>query len=435
MTPPKVHTAEEIIGYLEHQSHILLDARPVAAYNGWRLKGEARGGHIAGAKCFPLEWTNYKGWPELLRSKGVTSGKNIVVYGYGPEDTRAMAEQLAAEGYGQVSVFERFLDWSKNPDYPLDHLARYRQLVYPEWVQSLISGRKPPTYDNDKYVICHCSYRYRGDYESGHIPGSIHLDTERLESSKTWNRHSPQELEKALVDHGIDSDTTVILYGRFAHPNNEDEYPGRLAGHLAAMRCAQLMIYAGVKDVRVLNGGMKTWLAAGYETTTDEGKIYPANEFGADIPVNPELIVDLPEAKELLASDDGELVSIRSWEEFIGNVSGYNYIEKAGRIPGAIFGDCGSDAYHMENYRNIDHTMREYHEIADIWKSNGIVPDKHIAFYCGTGWRGSEAFLNAYFMGWPRVSVYDGGWLEWSSDPDNPVETGEPENQSPVWQR
>jgi len=30
-------------------------------------------------------------------------------------------------------------------------------------------------------------------------------------------------------------------------------------------------------------------------------------------------------------------------------------------------------------------------------------------------------------MGWPRVSVYDGGWFEWSNDPENPFETGVPE--------
>jgi thiosulfate/3-mercaptopyruvate sulfurtransferase len=29
-------------------------------------------------------------------------------------------------------------------------------------------------------------------------------------------------------------------------------------------------------------------------------------------------------------------------------------------------------------------------------------------------------------MGWPRVSVYDGGWFEWSNDPENPFETGVP---------
>jgi len=31
-------------------------------------------------------------------------------------------------------------------------------------------------------------------------------------------------------------------------------------------------------------------------------------------------------------------------------------------------------------------------------------------------------------MGWPRVSVFDGGWFEWSNDPKNPFETGEPVN-------
>ncbi|MFP4622653.1 MAG: sulfurtransferase, partial [Gemmatimonadota bacterium] len=109
-----------------------------------------------------------------------------------------------------------------------------------------------------------------------------------------------------------------------------------------------------------------------------------------------------------------------------GEVSGYNYIEKTGRIPGSVFGNCGSDAYHMENYRNLDHTTREFGEIEEIWRDAGVTADKHNAFYCGTGWRGSEAFFNAWLLGWPRVSVFDGGWFEWSGDPANPIETGEP---------
>jgi 3-mercaptopyruvate sulfurtransferase SseA len=80
----------------------------------------------------------------------------------------------------------------------------------------------------------------------------------------------------------------------------------------------------------------------------------------------------------------------------------------------------------MENYRNLDHTCKEYHEVEKEWKKSGIVPSKHNAFYCGTGWRGSEAWLNAYLMDWPRVSVFDGGWFEWSNDPSNPIERGIP---------
>jgi thiosulfate/3-mercaptopyruvate sulfurtransferase len=147
------------------------------------------------------------------------------------------------------------------------------------------------------------------------------------------------------------------------------------------------------------------------------------------IPQRPDFIVDIDVAKDLIASPDGVLVSIRSWEEFLGNVSGYNYIGPRGRIAGAVWGNCGTDAYHMQHYRSLDNTMRDYHEIATNWREVGITPEKRVAFYCGTGWRASETFFYAYLMGWERVAVYDGGWLEWSSDPANPIEIGEPERK------
>jgi thiosulfate/3-mercaptopyruvate sulfurtransferase len=190
------------------------------------------------------------------------------------------------------------------------------------------------------------------------------------------------------------------------------------------MRCAFIMLYAGVEDVRILNGGLQSWLDSGFEITTVPSKNEKVS-FGIDIPQKPEIAVDLEEAKEILASPDKNLVSVRSWREHIGEVSGYNYIEKKGRIPGAVFGDCGTDAYHMENYRNLDHTMREYQEVAAKWEKIGVTPDKRNAFYCGTGWRGSEAFLNAWLMGWDKAAVYDGGWFEWSNN-NLPFETGVP---------
>src|SRR5262245_33237817 len=54
-------------------------------------------------------------------------------------------------------------------------------------------------------------------------------------------------------------------------------------------------------------------------------------------------------------------------------------------------------------------------------------PDKRVAFYCGTGWRASEAFFYAYLMGWPTIAVYDGGWWAWVQDPANPIAVGAPQ--------
>jgi thiosulfate/3-mercaptopyruvate sulfurtransferase len=308
----------------------------------------------------------------------------------------------------------------------MEKLERYRQLVPAEWVKTLVDGGVPPEHDGNHTVICHAHYRNRDAYLSGHIPGAIDIDTLALEAPETWNRRSPAELKHALEQHGITADTTVILYGKFMWPDNEDEFPGSAAGHIGAIRCAMIMMYAGVKDVRVLNGGFLSWEDAGFTVSKEDHPKVAVDDFGAPIPGNPQLIVDVPEAKEMLKSESAELVCVRSWPEYIGEVSGYNYIEKTGRIPGAVFGNCGSDAYHMENYRNPDHTTREPREIVEIWKEVEITPDKHLAFYCGTGWRGSEAFYHAWLMAWPRVSVFDGGWFEWSNDPNNPYETGVP---------
>jgi 3-mercaptopyruvate sulfurtransferase SseA len=423
----KEFSTAELKNLVENTNAKIIDVRRVEAYNGWKLHNEPRGGHIKGAKSVASAWANYIDWIEIVRSKNILPQHKIVVYGYSPEETGKVVKTFLNAGYSDVNVYNGFVDeWSSNDELPMERLERFGQLVYPEWVQTLISGGTPPLYTNHKFVICHVHYRNRDAYVSGHIPGAIDMDTLALESPETWNRRSPEELKEALLNHGITADTTVVLYGKFMFPDNDDPFPGSAAGHLGAMRCAFIMMYAGVKDIRILNGGFQSWSDAGCEVSTDDIPKVRAHNFGAEIPAHPEYAVDLPEAKELLKSKRGDLICVRSWSEYIGEVSGYNYIEKKGRIPGAIFSNCGSDAYHMENYCNLDHTTREYHEIAENWYNSGIDREKHNAFYCGTGWRGSEAFLNAWLMGWPRVSVYDGGWFEWSNDPNNPVETGIP---------
>jgi len=428
---PRLSTQELRSRIGDGRTHIV-DVRPIDAYNGWRLRGEARGGHIAGARTLPFKWSRYLDWIEIVRSKGVRPDEAIVVYGYDPDEAERVGSMFRRAGYPRVSVYLDFIEeWCTDPELPMDHLARHAHLVPPEWLNETLAGRGGSEHPAARFVLCHTHYRNRQDYEEGHIPGALSLDTLALESPRDWNRRSPGEVRNALQGLGITATTTVVLYGRFSFPDNSDPFPGSSAGQLAAFRCAFIMLWAGVGDVRILNGGLQSWTDAGFATTTEEAPAVPVEDFGADVPGAPDLAVDLPEAKAILASPDANLISVRSWPEYIGEVSGYNYIEKKGRIPGSVWGDCGSDAYHMENYRNLDHTSREYGEIEAAWRKLGITPEKRNAFYCGTGWRGSEAFFNAWLLGWPGASVFDGGWLEWSRDEDNPVETGIPDPETP----
>jgi len=52
-----------------------------------------------------------------------------------------------------------------------------------------------------------------------------------------------------------------------------------------------------------------------------------------------------------------------------------DYLE--GHIPEAIFGNCGTDAYLIENYRNPDFTMRAFNKVSANWAEAGVVPEKH----------------------------------------------------------
>ncbi len=423
---PKHISTEELLRQLKNPALQLIDVRPADAYNGWRLHNEPRGGHIQGARSLPAKWTNYIDWIEIVRLKNIAHQNSLILYGYNDLETAKAANLFIRSGYPDVRVYHSFVDeWAADENCPMDKMANYRHLVSAQWLQELLSSGTAPEHDNDKYVLCHAFYRNREAYEEGHIPGAVDLDTNSLESPETWNRRSPEEIKEALENLGITSETTVVLYGRFSNPDVNDPFPGSSAGHLGAFRCAFIMMYAGVRDVRMLNGGLQAWTDEGFKVSTEDTVKHPVPEFGAVIPACPKFAVDIREARDILKSDNKNLVSVRSWSEYIGEISGYNYIQKKGRIPGSVFGNCGSDAYHMENYRNLDHTTREYHEIENMWAEVGITPDKHNAFYCGTGWRGSEAFFNAWLMGCPHVSVFDGGWFEWSNN-NNPCETGLP---------
>src|SRR5438034_1869183 len=86
----------------------IVDVRPLAAYNGWRLRGEARGGHIPGAVSFPIAWLESVEPAEvqkLLGVKGVLGRGTIVVYGYGAADGRALRTRLEELGESDVRLY------------------------------------------------------------------------------------------------------------------------------------------------------------------------------------------------------------------------------------------------------------------------------------------------------------------------------------------
>jgi thiosulfate/3-mercaptopyruvate sulfurtransferase len=418
----------------------LIDARTIEEFNGWQLHGEPRGGHIPGAiniNSLSLYHTDktmrqYKDLKTLLESRGVTTDKEVVSYCTGGRRGGTVYFTLRLMGYPRCSNYDGSIqEWSKDPSLPMEKLARYEKLVYPAWVKDLIDGKTPPAYRGKKYIIL--EVRYTGfsisqmitRKENGCIPGALSIDPSYVEhgtdTSKYYPAYTgpndakllvPERLQDALASLGITKDTTVVIYGN-----------GKIIPMIAS-RVAWALLYAGVDDVRVLNGGFTAWANAGYPVAAKPSDPAPVKEFGAKVPLHPEFYATTDYVRSVSTGQNRSaiLLDVRKVDEFEGKTNPYPFFTRKGRVPGAVWqGDWDT----LVN--TTDDTFRSYPEVRQRWKDLGVTPDKEPIFYCGTGWRSTLGFFQAYLMGYTRMRNYDGSFYVWSADEKNQVAHGKQE--------
>lgn len=392
-------STDELVLKLDDTNVAILDTRSEDSYNGWILHNEARSGHIKNAKPFPLLWT------KLLdkNSKVINDLKNkkeIILYGADKNDTKKVYDFLENNGLKKIDIYENGIsEYSKNSSLPMENLPRYEKLVPASYIKTLLDKK-------EDFKLFEVSWGKGKEYKKAHIPSSVHINTDEVESGPIWNYKSKDDLHKFVLNYGISKNSKVILYG---------------ADTMAASRVAIALMAAGVEDVRLLNGGFKAWIDSGYETEEGNIEAKVISSFGGNFFTNSDLIKSTKDAENMLNNKNASLISIRSKDEFIGKTSGYSYIKPIGHIKNAIWGDSGSDAYHLENYRSVSNKMLNATDLKKFWKDLGIDTNKHLSFYCGTGWRGTEVLFYAYVMGLDNTSLYDGGWLEWSLDKNRAV--------------
>lgn len=144
----------------------------------------------------------------------------------------------------------------------------------------------------ENYKIFEVSWGAESDsstYADGHIPGAIHFDTEQVECEPYWNLCDADVLEKALLGMGIIKDTTAIFYG---DPNGE------------VARVAYACVYAGVENVKVVNGGIDAWKNAGYDMEKDSNE---AKMSGLEKQVDIHILTE-QENQKVLFGDTAEVI-------------------------------------------------------------------------------------------------------------------------------
>jgi thiosulfate/3-mercaptopyruvate sulfurtransferase len=244
-------------------------------------------------------------------------------------------------------------------------------------------------------------------YDEGHIQNAV---------GWAWNTQlcdtvrrdiiPKDQFEKLMADSGIGNDTMVVLYG----DNNN---------WFAAWALWQLKIY-GHKDVRLMNGGRKKWVAEGRELTTDAPKVAKASykASGPDYSIRS----FLPDVQKATAGKSVELVDVRSPDEFSGKILSPPGLpetcQRGGHIPGA-------SSIPWAKACNDDGTFKNYDELKSLYEAAGISGKKPVIAYCRIGERSSHSwFVLKYLLGLKDVTNYDGSWTEWGNLVGAPVEKG-----------
>lgn len=242
-------------------------------------------------------------------------------------------------------------------------------------------------------------------YDEGHIPGAAGWNWQtQLCDTKQRDVISKQDVERLLGETGISNNTTIILYG----DNNN---------WFAAWALWQLKMY-GHKDVRIMNGGRKKWLAEGRELTKDLPAIKRESYNATDR--DDSLRTYLYQAMKEMNASDTVMVDVRSPDEYTGKILSPPGLpetcQRGGHIPGA-------KSIPWAQACNEDGTFKTKEELETLYASKGVTPDKKVIAYCRIGERSSHTwFVLKYLLGYPGVTNYDGSWTEWGNLVAAPVE-------------
>ncbi|MCC5882939.1 MAG: sulfurtransferase [Halomonas sp.] len=231
-------------------------------------------------------------------------------------------------------------------------------------------------------------------WQSGHVPGSLHLDLDRDLAGPPGEagRHPLPPSERfadTLRRLGISTTQPVVVL---------DDMGGQLA---AARAWWMLAVWVGHPDVRVLDGGLSAWqeqgggLALGEDSSPVPSDWQPSFDDGAWMGAD-----EVFSGRELK-------VDARSVERFNGEAEPIDPV--AGHIPGAV---CRPSA------ANLTETGR--FKAPETLKIE-LPRDDAIVAYCGSGVTACHNILAYAIAGRPLPRLYAGSWSEWILDPARPV--------------
>ena len=246
--------------------------------------------------------------------------------------------------------------------------------------------------------LCLVDVRPAEEFARGHIPGAVHFDLFGLSLVDTSD--APLKAFMYMIHHvlelrGVSESTEVVFY--------EDN------SGMRAARGFWFLEFFGHQHVRILDGGIQAWKAAGLAVTTEAASPKTAAFKSSE---RREVLATVDDVLHSLDNKEISILDTRSKGEYLGT---HVRAARGGAIPGAI---------HIEWTDNLDARgkFKSDAELTAMYSRAGITPDKEVISYCQGGYRAAHSYVALRLIGFPKVRNYIGSWKEWGDRTDLPIE-------------
>ena len=293
----------------------------------------------------------------------------------------------------------------------MDEDARARLLVGPDWLSARLGDPGVRVFDCAVSRVARTEgpslyVSERPAWEGRRIPGAgyLHMVDDLCDpgAAVPFTVADPEAVAARLAAEGVRGDETLVLYGRGAES--------------AVHRVWWALRFAGFADVRVLDGGLTGWEAAGGPLESGPPAPpapVPAAETRARLAPRPGLRADKAQVAAALADPGAVLVNALGADFHAGR--GAQVFGRPGRIAGSR---------NLPIDRLIDPATQRFRPEAELRAlAAGLDAGARIVAYCGGGIAATTLAFALALIG-REAAMYDGSLLEWGADPDAPMETG-----------
>ena len=247
------------------------------------------------------------------------------------------------------------------------------------------------------------------DYFKAHIPGAVYMNEGllRVPLEGLPAQYVPTEaIEANFRRVGLEADRPVVVY------TGQGLFKGWGDG-LEQTMMAYTLARFGHTNIYVLDGGLEAWMA-------NEGpisQVFPSvqtSRFGAT--VQQDYFVEYDTFRTIKDRANTILLDARPTEVYQGQGPWI----KGGHIPGAVNVPW---KFFMDD--DNPRLLKPDGEIQAILDEHDITPEKTVICSCGTGREATNEFLLfKWYLGYPKVKIYEGSFTEWTSYAENPTVMG-----------